>query len=61
MLSIGGLSFEDDRVKYKQKCSNIIVCTLGRLWELFKTHTLILSKDMMIIFDEGDKIFAVID
>lgn len=32
MLTIGGLSFEDDRKKYRESPAQILITTVGRLW-----------------------------
>ena len=32
LLTIGGISYEEDKKSYRDRESNIIVSTLGRLW-----------------------------
>lgn len=61
MLTIGGISFEDDRKKYRQNASKIIICTVGRIWEMIKSNIIIMGKEMLIIFDEGDKLLSNVD
>ena len=32
MLTMGGISFEDDRKKYNEKAGHIMISTVGRMW-----------------------------
>lgn len=44
MLTIGGISFEDDRKKYRQNTPKVIICTVGRIWEMIKSNLIIMGK-----------------
>ena len=61
ILTIGGISFEDDRKKYKEKAYQIVISTVGRFWEMMNQHVIILNKDITIVLDEGDKLFITKD
>ena len=61
LLTIDGLSFEDDSKKYRQSPAHIVISTVGRLFEFFKTKNLILVSSLIAIFDEGDKLLLNID
>lgn len=57
ILTIGGISFEDDRKKYRQQPHQIVISTVGRFWEMLSQHVIVLSKSLTLILDEGDKLF----
>lgn len=61
MLTIGGISFEEDKKNYRDRSANILVSTVGRLLELFSHKIVKLSNNPVIIFDEGDKLFEISD
>lgn len=58
MLTIGGISFEDDRKKYRERPANILITTIGRMWELCRNKVIVIDKNMYLILDEGDKLLA---
>jgi superfamily II DNA/RNA helicase len=35
-----------------------LITTIGRMWELCKNKILVIDKNMYLVLDEGDKLFA---
>lgn len=58
MLTIGGISFEEDRKKYRGQPCHIVISTVGRLWEMLSQHVLILDRQVTVVLDEGDKLLS---
>jgi superfamily II DNA/RNA helicase len=58
MLGIGGLDFQEDCKKYREKHAHIVVGSVGRLWELMRNRVLVIGGKMSLVLDEGDKLFG---
>ena len=58
ILTIGGISFEDDRKKYREQPCHVVISTVGRFWEMLNQHVIILNKNVTLVLDEGDKLLC---
>ena len=55
---IGGMKISDDIDQYKEKGANIIIGTVGRIWDFMERSILSFKNIQVLIIDEADLFFS---